>query len=208
MPQQAAQQRRAAAAKHATATPAARGVVSRFLPSLPPQTHSPIHPLSGRCSVTPARGPMLARQFYPPSSIGVLYIRVTSRPGHKRLRPSRRPFSPWSSAKPTRSRRSAQPTRTARSRLLARPRSRTARRRPFTRPSRTQRSPPLASLRFAACPSDPRSRSRRIALPSPGHRASCLTPAIAITPQLPPSPTPTHPPSQASRLRARNLPAA
>ena len=118
----------------------------------------------------------------------------------------------WSSqllAKPrARSRRSARPrSRTARSRLLARPRSRMARRPQFTRPSRPPRSPLLASLRFAATPPEPRSRTRLLAPPSPGHRAFSPSPAITVPPQQL-SLGQRAPPSEASRLRARNLRAA
>ena len=82
MPQQAAQQRRAAAAKHATATPAARGVrsspnvpTSSFPPS-PPRTHAPIHPLSGRCSVNTGRQ---AASFILPALLYLCFVH----PGHK-----------------------------------------------------------------------------------------------------------------------------
>ena len=118
--------------------------------------------------------------------------------------------TPWSppfllepSRDRARSRRSARSrSQTARSRLLARPRSRMARRPPFTRPSRTAQRPlPLASLRFAVCPPDPRSHSQLLALPSPGHRAFCQAPAIGIPPQLGlGQPAPPRPPSQASLL--------
>ena len=112
-------------------------------------------------------------------------------------------------AKPrARSRRSARPrSRTARSRLLARPRSRMARRPPFTRPSRPPRPPLLASLRFAATPPEPRSRTRLLAPPSPGHRAFSPSPAITVPPQQL-SLGQRAPPSETSRLRARNLRAA
>ena len=83
MPQQAAQQRRAAAAKHATATPAARGVQQPkrrlTVPSLlPPPTHPPIHPLSGRCSVTPARTPLRTLPV-----LSSLSLSCFVHPGHK-----------------------------------------------------------------------------------------------------------------------------
>ena len=134
-------------------------------------------------------------------------------PSVRRLRGRTTLAEQWSShllANPrARSRRSARPrSRTARrSRLLARPRSRMARRPQFTRPSRPPRSPLLASLRFAATPPEPRSRTRLLAPPSPDHRAFSPSPAITVPPQQL-SLGQRAPPSEASRLRARNLRAA
>ena len=80
MPQQAAQQRRAAAAKHATATPAARGVrsspnvgakrrsASSFPPS-PPTTHSPTLRSLFCNTCTQTRGPHSKLPVYPPCSM-------------------------------------------------------------------------------------------------------------------------------------------